>query len=96
MKSITETFQKQEAAAFQRHRDSLQEQLKSISTALRAVQGKEDASEKNLNSIWTIVKEVQDKLANELSSWSESVQADLEKLCSEMESNSTDHFTTVG
>ena len=95
MRTLTENFQKQESSAIQRHREALQEQLKKITAALQTVQGKEEASEKNLNSIWTIVKEVQDRLANELSTWSESVQADLEKLCSDIESTSAEQFTAV-
>lgn len=95
MKTLTESFHKQESVSFQRHRETLQDQLKKISNTLQTVKGKEDASEKNLNSIWTIVKEVQERLANELSVWSEKVQADLEGLCSEIESTGAEHFATV-
>ena len=96
IKTLTENFQKQESSAIHRHLESLEEQLKKVTSSLQTVKGKEESSEKNLNSIWTIVKEVQDRLANELSQWSESVQADLEKLCAEIESTSAEQFTTVG
>ena len=54
-----------------------------------------DASEKNLNSIWGIVKEVQDRVANELANWSDSVQGEIEGLCSDIENTSSEHFASV-
>ncbi|KAL5533323.1 KIP1 [Sanghuangporus sanghuang] len=93
-KAIADSFRKKEILSLICYRQSLDEQLKRISGVAKAIQSKEDASDQNLNSIWTIVKEVQDRLANELSMWSGSTQNDIQTLYVDIEQLTATNFTT--
>lgn len=94
-KSRVESFQKKEMPALAAHRQSLDEQIKRIAGAVKTIQSKEDASEQNLMNIWTIVKEVQDRLANELSMWSGSAQNDIQVMCADIEQAASVNFAAV-
>ncbi|KAH8117562.1 kinesin-domain-containing protein [Phellopilus nigrolimitatus] len=92
---LAESFQKSESASLTAHYQLLDEQMKRVQNALKTVQSKEDASEQNLTNIWTIVKEVQDRLANELSAWSASIQSDIQTMCVDIEESGATNFASA-
>ena len=95
MKLLIETYQKKESSSLSSQHQAIDEQMKKITAALKTLQSKEDASEQNLTNIWTIVKEVQDRLANELSIWSGSTQNDIKTMCADIEGSTSARFAAV-
>ncbi|KAI5122950.1 hypothetical protein M0805_006831 [Coniferiporia weirii] len=95
IRNLAESLQKMETTSLFAHRQFLGEQAERAQNSLKMIQMKEDASEKNLTSIWTIVKEVQDRLANELSAWSVSTQKEIQTMCSDIEEAGAVNFATA-
>ena len=94
-RSRIESFQKKGIPSLVSHRQSLDEHIKRITGLVKTIQSKEDASDQNLTNVWTIVKEVQDRLANELSMWSGSTEDDIQTMCTGIEQAATANFTMV-
>ncbi|EJD06038.1 kinesin-domain-containing protein [Fomitiporia mediterranea MF3/22] len=94
-KTLAEAFRKREISALSSHSQTLEEQIGRVTSALKTIQSKEDASEQNLTNIWTIVKEVQDRLANELSIWSGTTQDDIQAMCTDIEQAAATNFAST-
>lgn len=84
-----------ESSTLSSHRLFIGEQMKRIDDSLRTLLEGEAASEHNLQSIWTIVKEVQGCLANELSSWSTRLESDIQTASLKIEESNAKGFSSV-
>lgn len=94
-KTLVASFVKAGSSTLSEHRQFVIGQTKRIQDSLKSIHEYDTASDQNLQNISGIVKEVQDCLANELSSWSSRLEGDIQVACTKVAEANTSSFSTV-